>query len=432
VPCRDLGAIEERDLERARQCVLDWITAAVAGAQEPAARMLQAVVSAEGCTPRASVLGTSLRTGAQAAALANGVSAHSLELDDVARWMTGHPGASICSAVFALAEARSLASDVALASVVTGYDVACRIALALGSGHGEAGWHATGTVGTFGVAAACARLLGLDEAATDHALGLAATQAGGLNAAIGSMGKALNAGRAAANGLSAALLAEQGFSGPADAVERFASVSTTTYDPGRAARVMGDERGIRSVVFKRFACCGLAIPAAAGILELRDAHDVTSETVRHVTLQVPQHTLVICSVTSPGNAVESRFSLPFVAAAALADRVRGLSAFSDEGARDTELVALQARVSVGAHDRPDQATDITVELENGRRLLRRREPDLPADDHQLEAQWRMLAARAREIVAPLLGPDVCDQLVATARSLDGHTPVGQLLGLARR
>ena len=119
------------------------------------------------------------------AALANGIAAHSLELDDVAQLMGGHPAVSVCSSALTLAETLDAKASDTVAAIVAGYDAACRIAVALGPGHAAAGWHATGTIGTFAAAAACARLLGLDPTEIESALGLAASSAAGLGAASG-------------------------------------------------------------------------------------------------------------------------------------------------------------------------------------------------------------------------------------------------------
>jgi 2-methylcitrate dehydratase PrpD len=412
--------------------VLDWICATVVGAREAPARAVQAVLAADGCVGASSVIGSELRTAAAQAALANGVAAHAVELDDMTSWMRGHPGASVCSATIALAESRGSAGTDALIAIVAGYEIACRIGLALGPGHGAAGWHATGTVGTFAAAAACARLISLDADATARALGLAAVQAAGLNAGIGTMAKPLHAGRAAANGLTAALLAEQGFTGPADAIEDFADTHTTSFDPARPDAVIGRRRGISSVTFKRYACCGLLNPSVAALAALRAEHAIEPGAVLRLSLAVPEPTLAICGISEPTTALEGKFSFRFAAAVAMAGRERDADAFTDASVADPALIALRDRVDVFAHGRADTQVDVELALADGRRLATSASPAEPATDEELPEQWRTLGDRLRLLAGPVIGPAACERVVAAVRDLDGPAPVSELLAAVRR
>jgi 2-methylcitrate dehydratase PrpD len=408
----DVGEAEQADLERLRHCVLDWLGATAAGASSPAAKAVHTVVAAGAAT----VVGTQLRCAPRDAALANGVAAHALELDDVARAMGGHPSASICSATFALAEDRDADGVDVAAALLAGYDVACDLGVALAPGHSAAGWHATGTLGTFAAAAACARLLRLDAQATERALGLAATQAAGLKASVGTTGKALHAGKAAADGMLAALLAEQGSTAAAQSVERFADATTATFD---ADRVANTEPGVRSVVFKRHACCGLAQASIDATLELRAIHAFGSRDVRAVVLEVPPSVLAACRYTQPNDENEARFSLPFCVALALAGRDTGPAGFALETVHDPELVELGARVIF--LERDEGTTLATIELADGRRLQASPPPELPATDDELPAQWDRLVAKFHALAKPVLGSAGTDAVLTHVRAapLDG-------------
>ena len=146
-------------------------------------------------------------------------SAHALDYDDVNLAMPGHPSVAILPGLLALAEQRHSSGRDVITAFVAGYETACRIGSALQPGHYNLGFHATGTVGCFGAAAACARLLGLDAEATAQALGIAGTQAAGLKSQFGTMCKPFHAGKASQNGLLAARLAARGFSSRPDLVE---------------------------------------------------------------------------------------------------------------------------------------------------------------------------------------------------------------------
>src|SRR5262249_22908801 len=185
------------------------------------------------------VVGRPERLPPLAAALANGTASHALDYDDVNSAMMGHPTVAILAALLALAESRGSRGCDVVEAFVAGYEAQCRIAQAVGHNPYQRGFHATGTIGTFGAAAACARLLNLDPDQTAIALGIGATQAAGLKAMFGTMSKPLHAGKACANGLLAARLAARGFTANPAAVEAeqgFAEVSGGRGDLDRALR----------------------------------------------------------------------------------------------------------------------------------------------------------------------------------------------------
>src|SRR5215472_11430432 len=179
--------IPEAARELVRQCVLDYFGVALAGVGDELVRLLIDEMNESGGAPQASIIGNELRLPALSAALVNGAAAHALDYDDVNMAMPGHPSVAILPALL--------------------------------PGHYNLGFHSTGTIGSFGAAAACARLLGLDAEATAIALGIAGTQAAGLKSQFGTMCKPFHAGKAAQNGLLAARLAARGFSSRTDILE---------------------------------------------------------------------------------------------------------------------------------------------------------------------------------------------------------------------
>src|SRR5215468_7288011 len=218
-------------VELVRQCTLDWFGVALAGSREPAAEIVLAAALEEApsiADGGVTVVGRADRLPASMAALVNGTASHALDYDDVNAAMNGHPTVPVLGALLALAETRPTAGRDLVCAFVAGYEAENRVGRALGSAPYQRGFHATGTLGTLGAAAACARLLGLDVDTTAVALGLAATQAAGLKSMFGTMSKPLHAGKACANGLLAARLADRGFTAHPAAIETdqgFAEVS---------------------------------------------------------------------------------------------------------------------------------------------------------------------------------------------------------------
>jgi 2-methylcitrate dehydratase PrpD len=148
-----------------KQCVLDLIGVSIAAASEPDIEKLRKVIEAQGGHPQASVFGSTKRLPTQQAALLNGTVSHMLDYDDVNNAMVGHPTAPILPAVLTLAEYQGASGSELMDAFLTGYETVCRIGLLVAPRHYEQGFHATATIGTFGSAAACARLLNLDESA---------------------------------------------------------------------------------------------------------------------------------------------------------------------------------------------------------------------------------------------------------------------------
>ncbi len=195
----------------AKQCLLDFIGVTVAGMREPLTRILLADVREAGGAPQASIFLESQKANLDQAVLVNGAVGHVHDYDDVHMDMPGHPTVPVAPVVLALGEARGASGAQMLAAFSAGVDTECIIGKALGPSHYARGFHATGTLGSLGAAAAASVLYGLDDEATARALGIAATRASGLKSQFGTMVKPLHAGNAAMNGLSAARLAQRGF-----------------------------------------------------------------------------------------------------------------------------------------------------------------------------------------------------------------------------
>src|SRR6202012_4249202 len=194
-----------------RPCVLYWMGVTLAGSHEPAPRILLQTLAPTAVEDGASVFGHAIRVSPRQAALINGTSSHVLDFDDVNATLIGHPSVAILGAALALAESLHSSGPGFLCALVTGYGTACRVAAAVGPVSYLRGFHHTGTIGTLGAAAACARLLSLDTGRPATALALAATQAAGLGCMVGTMAKSFHAGKACENGLLAAQLAWNGF-----------------------------------------------------------------------------------------------------------------------------------------------------------------------------------------------------------------------------
>ncbi len=211
-----------------------------------------------GGTAQASVIGHRVRLPALAAALVNGAAGHALDYDDVNLAMPGHPSVAILPGLLALAELKGSTGRELITAFVAGYETACRIGLALQPGHYALGFHSTATIGSFGAAAACARLLALDGEQTAMALGIAGTQGAGLKSQFGTMCKPFHAGKASQNGLMAARLALRGFSSRPDFLEceqGFAATHGPDFSPEAALATPANGFHLFANLFKYHAAC---------------------------------------------------------------------------------------------------------------------------------------------------------------------------------
>jgi 2-methylcitrate dehydratase PrpD len=418
-------------VQRARHSLLDWLGVTLAGAQETTGRMVRAAVLAEGGDGPCTLVGTPYRLGPQSAALANGTAGHALDYDDSNFWMVGHPSVPVVSAALAVGEARGASGEDVAAAIVAGHEVAARVGLAVGNAHYLAGWHSTGTVGMFAAAAAAGSVLALDPESMEIALGLAATQAAGLKVSFGTMAKPLHGGRAAAGGVLAALLAEQGFTGPLSAIEGhqgFASTQTPDFDPERADLELGDRLGIEGVLYKKHACCG----GTHGAINALQGLAVRADDVAGVHVTVSGQMFDICCIEDPRTGIEGKFSVRHAASLVLAGRSTGPSGFTDAAVVDPELLALRAlvRVAESGQDTGHETT-VTIQLRDGSELRAESDARVPATDDQLSHEWRVLCAKFAELAEPVLGADRTAEIVARVEELEHERDIGDLLVLTR-
>jgi 2-methylcitrate dehydratase PrpD len=419
--------------ELARQCVLDYLGVALAGAGDELVLLLLDEMAEAGGAAQASIIGHRARLPALSAALVNGSAAHALDYDDVNMAMPGHPSVAILPGLLALAELRGSSGREVITAFVAGYETACRIGAALQPGHYNLGFHSTGTIGSFGAAAACARLLGLGSEATAMALGIAGTQAAGLKSQFGTMCKPFHAGKAAQNGLLAARLAARGFSSRADIVEcvqGFALTHGPDFSPDAA--LAAPEAGLHlfANLFKYHAACYLTHAPIECARRLREEHRLTPDMIAGITLRLDASCERVCNIPAPVDGLQSKFSLRQTVAMALAGiDTASLGAYSAENARNPGLVGLRERVTLDWQDSwPQTLCELELGLADGRRVATRHDAGIPAAD--IAEQGGRLAAKFDILVEPVLGAPRTRELREVISSLDTVTDIGRLARLA--
>jgi 2-methylcitrate dehydratase PrpD len=422
-------------VEIAKHCVLDWFGVALAGAAEPVTRILREQALAEGGAPQAVLVGTGERVSRSQAALVNGAASHALDFDDVSSAMGGHPSVPVLPALLALAEGLDLDGKTFLTAFVAGFEAECRVGRLMAPEHYSRGFHATGTVGTFGAAAACAAALGLSLDQWQIAFGIAGTQAAGLKSMFGTMCKPFHAGKAALNGLTSALLAQQGFTAHPevlDVAQGFPATQTSTPNPDRALELQPGEFDLRDVLFKFHAACYFTHSSIEALLRLRETHGLQPEQVAEVELRVPPQHLAACNIPEPVTPLEGKFSLRFTSALVLAGAQTTDRAFTPESVRDPALVSLRDRVRVTPDPGQENshASLVRVTLANGDVLTDSVDMSIPTPVADLPRQWERLVTKFRGLADPVLGADRAAALLAAVESLEHQSSCAALAALA--
>lgn len=423
---------EARDV--ARDAVVDTLGVALAGCREDVARIATRLVAPYAGASGARVVGTMLRAAPTEAAMVNGTSAHALDFDDVNPPMSGHPSAVLVPALFALAEVGGASGAELLDAYAVGFEVAARLGRALNPEHYARGWHATATIGGPAAAAGGAFLLKLDPERTRMAIAIAASLSGGLRVSFGTMVKPLHAGHAARNGVLAALLAGDGFSG-ADAIFETARGFGEIFG-GRpdwsalAGRWDWDEPELlrSGIQVKAFPSCAMTHSPIDALLELRPA--VRPEQVESIECLVDPQVPEVVIYPRPRTGLEGKFSLEYCLATALLDGPPGLDRFTDPAVGRPEAQDLVRRVTVRvepswprSHADGRRLTRVTARLTDGRTLSAEREfppgsPQKPLSPAELEQKFLdcatlpLGAERARAALAAL------DGLAGCARAAD--------------
>ncbi|MGH7188884.1 MAG: MmgE/PrpD family protein, partial [Acetobacteraceae bacterium] len=434
-------ALPEPVLHHARRALIDWFAALLPGTIVPPAIMLARALGAEmqpdgtpqgkpegkpeGKPTGAIVYANARRSNLRTAALINGAAAHTAEFDDIFRDAVYHPGSAVIAAALAAAQARHADGETLLRAIVIGYEVSTRIGVAVMPSHYRF-WHTTGTIGTFGAAAAVASVMALDADQFAHALATAATFAAGLKVAFRSeaMSKPLHPGHAAEAGALAALAAGEGVTGALDVLDGpggFGEAMSDGADWEAALDGLGERHNISLMTFKNHGCCGHIFAAIDAMLALRAKHHLLPEDVARVRIGTYRVALEVTDRSHVASAFEGRFSTQFCTASALVHGSVRLDAFRPERLADPRVQALMPRIGMAVDSECDarfpgrRSAVVEIETVDGRRLrhfqpTRKGDPEAPLTDRELDDKFF-------ELATPVIGRASAATLLASLRAL---------------
>jgi 2-methylcitrate dehydratase PrpD len=423
-------------VREAKHRILDTIAAMISGARLKPGEMAIRFARAQGGTPEASIVTTDIRTSAINAALVNAMFAHADETDDFEPVTKAHPGCSAVPAALAVGERENASGQELIRAVVLGYDLGCRWLQALGPNHVRATHRsAEGVSATMGAAAAAASMARLDEKGMRYALSYAVQQVSGVwswERDLEHVEKAFDfAGMGARNGVTAAVMAEAGFSGVPDVLEgehNGLEAHSSQPRPEEMAAGLGRRFYVTETAIKTFSV-GYPIQSALdALLTLRREHNLTPATVDRVMVRLPEDGAGIVNDSAMPDV-----NLQYLIAVALIDGTVSFDAsHSFDRMKDQQVLAVKQRVQlVGDRALMDPAAPrsarVDVQLRDGRMVTHFTRFAPGTKENPLDTA--AVAEKARSLMAPVLGAQRCDQVIARVNTLDSLASVRDLVRL---
>lgn len=331
----DYGQLSEVVVSKAKRLVLDYLGYGMVAVNEPTARvLLKFVRKYNGDVRESTVLGFGIKVSCLNAALLNGALGHMCEMDDTHRQTGSHPGDSTIPSALAMGERERISGHEFLTAVVAGYEAALRVGAGVCPNHYLKGWHTTGTICTFGAAAAAGKVMGFDAGHMENALGLTGVQAAGMFGSAPSekrdvtfMTKDLRPGKAAYTGVLSAVLTQMGLTcSPAilEGEKGFCALYSDKYDLGRVTEGLGEKFKILEVAHKPYSACRFIHPAIDATLQLMDQYHITKDDVKRVTVESYKYVAIGMDNMTPVGTYGPRFSIQFQLALTLAEGRAGL------------------------------------------------------------------------------------------------------------
>lgn len=346
-----ISRIPDAVVQTAKLLATDFLGVATAGSKEKPVRIAQGLIGEQGLNGRVTIIGSALRSHPVWASFVNGVSGHVLDFDDASQPMYGHPTVATLPTSLAIGELLDVDGLTLLESYIIGLEVAVKLSYGMNPVHYERGWHSTSTLGSIGSTAAAAKLLGLKGEQLRSALALAASQACGLQQNFGTMTKSFHAGRAAQNGVLAALLAQRGWTGDQNILEAplgffHLFCGPGNYDAQKVVDKLGRPFDIEhpGIILKRYPSCAFSHPVIDAALAITQDRQYCPAGVEKVEGHIHKLADQILIHRNPKTGLEAKFSMEACLALALLDGKVGIRSFTDEKIGSKEVREMMTRV----------------------------------------------------------------------------------------
>ena len=432
-------------VEGVKRSQLDTLGVMIGGvAVDDAPRILARCAEETGARGPCTLIAQGRRASAPYAALVNGTAGDVIGFSDVVAETMNHPSTSICAAVWALAEMSEATGREVLAAHAVGLETAEKIGHGVRPGFHRKGWEPRGLQNTFGAAAACARLLGLDAERTANAFGICGAEASGMRAVKGTMSKAYIAGMAARNGVEAALLARLGYTGPTNVFEAKDGV-LQTFGEGASGSGIAERLGNPweyvepGVTYKMYPLCTCTHTGIEAALALKRAHGFTAGEVASITCATTPGAADWLPFNAPTNKFEAKYSMPFAVSMALLRERVTIADVTDEVVHSHEVTALMRKVRVevlseyaaAGYTPPHAPYGCRVEITLAGGAVHAAQHDRSGWEPTTPPSWDALAEKFRGCAAPVLSAGAIEACIDIVANLEQAGGIANLMDRVR-
>ncbi|VVB88957.1 MmgE/PrpD family protein [uncultured archaeon] len=419
--------IPEWAYEHSKVAFMDWLAVTFAGKDDPLVKILIDYADTVGGKKQATVIGYNMKKDISSATLINGSASHTLDYDDTLVSFLGHPSVTIFPSLLALSEWKGKSGRDFLTAYIIGLQVGGTIGACASLDHYLGGWHATSTLGHLASAAACARLLGLNQQQATYALGIGGTQSSGLKRVFGTMCKPFHAGRSSQSGLLAALLAEKGFTSAEDILEGpqgfFEALKGKVNDD--IVNMLGIGWDVQNLNQKYHASCHATHSPLEAALSIVKTENINLDDIKSMTIHASTLSLQAAGKTEPATGLEGKFSIPYCVANALLREETGMQAFTDEKVNDPAVRTIMKKINI-INDPEIKALEAIVELETAAGKSFKAFSDILQKIPPLETKKERVASKFIDLCSPVLGKRKSLSLKKKIEALDTIKDMGDM------